>query len=46
MSNLEIVAEMEKICKRMGRTSDPNKLWELDIELERLNDMLMEGRDK
>ena len=43
MTNAEIIAEMEKICKRMGRCKDPHKMWELDIELERLNDMLERG---
>ena len=40
MSNAEIVEAMESICKKMGRTSDPIKKWELECELEYLNEQL------
>lgn len=40
MSNAEIVAEIEKICRKIGRTKDPIDLWMLDCELENLNEQL------
>lgn len=36
MTNQEIVREIEKLCRERGTTSDPNKIWELDLEIERL----------
>ena len=40
MSNQEIVQEMENVCRKLGRTSDPIKKWELECELEYLNEQL------
>ena len=46
MSNAEIVREMERICRKIGRTKDPHELAELDYELVYLNDMLEGGNAK
>lgn len=43
MSNAEIVREMERICRKIGRTKDPIELAELDYELVYLNDLIMNG---
>lgn len=43
MTNAEIVTEMERICRKIGRTKDPIDLWMLDAELERLNELIERG---
>lgn len=37
------MAELEKLCAELGRTSDPNKVWELECEIERIAELIEEG---
>ena len=43
MAKEEIVAEIEKLCAKFGKTSDPVKCAEINCEIERLSWMLEEG---
>ena len=43
MSKETIVAEIEKLCKQFGKTSDPVKQAEINCEIENLSWMLEEG---
>lgn len=38
-----IIAELENLCRKWGRTSDPVKLAEINTEIERLSWMIEEG---
>lgn len=43
MSKEMIVAEIEKLCRKFGRTSDPVRKAELNAEIENLAWILEEG---
>ena len=43
MSKEMIVEEIEKLCRKFGRTSDPVKQAEINCEIENLAWMLEEG---
>lgn len=43
MSKEMIVAEIENLCRKFGKTSDPVKQAELNCEIEYLSCMLEEG---
>lgn len=34
---------LEELCAELGRTSDPNKVWELECEIENLAELIAEG---
>ena len=43
MAKEEIVAEIERLCRKFGKTSDPVKQAELNCEIENLAWILEEG---
>lgn len=43
MSKEMIVAEIEKLCRKFGSTSDPVRKAEINCEIENLSWMLEEG---
>ena len=43
MTNDEIFEEMERVCRKIGHTKDPHKMWELEIELENLHEQMERG---
>ena len=38
-----IVERIEELCAERGRTSDPNKVWEIDCEIANCMNELEEG---
>ena len=40
---MEIANEIEKLCRKLGKTSDPNDRREIEVEIERLYGLLDEG---
>ena len=39
----ELYRELYSLCGKLGRTSDPNKKWELELEIERISELIVEG---
>ena len=39
----ELYQELYSLCGKLGRTSDPNKKWELELEIENVRDQIVEG---
>ena len=39
----ELYHELYSLCGKLGRTSDPNKKWELELEIENVRDQIVEG---
>ena len=39
----ELYRELYSLCGKLVRTSDPNKKWELELEIENVRDQIVEG---
>ena len=39
----ELYHELYSLCGKLGQTSDPNKKWELELEIENVRDQIVEG---
>ena len=39
----ELYRELYSLCGKMGQTSDPNKVWELELEIENVHQQIVEG---
>ena len=39
----ELYRELYSLCGKLGQTSDPNKRWELELEIENVRDQIVEG---
>ena len=39
----ELYRELYSLCGKLGQTSDPNKKWELELEIENVRDQIVEG---
>ena len=39
----ELYRELYSLCGKLGQTSDTNKKWELELEIENVRQQIMEG---
>ena len=39
----ELYRELYSLCGKLRWTSDPNKKWELELEIENVRDQIVEG---